>query len=96
MRGMSTFEKEYEDKGVHIVAVNVLEPEADGKAWAASSGLDYDFAWISEADRKALGIEMVPAQVLVDKDGKVVWTSSFTSIAGGPDAVRQALDTVLK
>lgn len=92
---MSDFEEEYRAKGVEFLTINAFEPFEKGKAWAEESGLH--FTWL-RAEREALeamGVKGVPTQILLDRDGKVLWTSSFSSIAGGADAIRQALDDAL-
>jgi hypothetical protein len=95
MRDMSGRKQDYKDRGVEIVAVNVFEDPQVVREWIASSGLDYRWAFADAAAREALGIEAVPAQVILDRDGKVAWTSSMTSLFGGADAVFAALDEAL-
>jgi hypothetical protein len=95
MRGMSEFEAEYEKKGVTFLCVNALEPPEAGRAWIETSGLDFDWAFADQPALDALGVKMVPTQLILDKDGKVAWKSSFGSITGGPEAIRTALDEVI-
>ena len=82
---MSDFEEEYKKKGVEFVAVNAFEDEEAGRAF------------IADADAlRALGVAMVPAQIIVDREGKVAWVSTMTSISEGADAIREALDDTLR
>ena len=92
---MSPREHEYEEKGVTIVAVNAFEDPAVGRAFMESGELDYTWAFADAETTEALGVATVPTQVLIDRDGKVVWTSSFTSLMGGADAVFEAIDAAL-
>ena len=95
MRDMSPREAEYADKGVEILAINAFEDPADGKAWIASSGLEFHWAFADQTFTDAFGVESVPAQILLDREGRVIWTSSFTSVAAGADAIFEALDAAL-
>ena len=45
---------------------------------------------------RTLGVKMIPAQIIVDRDGKVAWVSTMTSISEGADAIREALDEALR
>ncbi len=92
---MSPREAEYKAKGVEILAINAFEDVADGKAWIASSDLDLHWAFADESFTSAFGVETVPTQIILDREGKVVWTSSLTSLAGGADELFAALDDVL-
>lgn len=92
---MSPREPEYAAKGVEILAINAFEDPADGKAWIASSGLDLHWAFADEGFTEAFGVEAVPTQIILDREGRVVWTSSFASLTGGADAIFEALDAAL-
>jgi len=95
MRDMSPREQEYHDKGVEILAINAFEDPADGKQWMATSGLDYRWTFADESVTEALAVNTVPTQIILDREGKVVWTSNVTSVMGGADAVYEALDAAL-
>ena len=43
----------------------------------------------------ALGIGMLPAQIILDRDGKVIWTSGMHSLWNGAEGVRNALNAAL-
>jgi peroxiredoxin len=92
---MSEFEAEYEQKGVAFLAVNAFEDPARGRAFIAESGLDYRWLWADTAALEALGVAMVPAQIILDRDGKVAWVSGLFSVNEGAAAIREALDEVL-
>ena len=92
---MSDFEEEYRKKGVEFLAINAFEEEAAGRAFIAEAGLDYHWAFADSDTLRALGVEMIPAQIIVDREGRVAWVSSMTSISRGVDAIRDALDRAL-
>ena len=92
---MSTFEEEYEAKGVEILAVNAMEEPQLGRDFIAENDLDYRWLWADQAALDSLGVNMIPAQIILDRDGKIAWVSSLTSITAGPDAIRKALDEAL-
>lgn len=95
MRDMSPKEEAYRARGVEILAVNTLEDPADGKAFIAGSDLHLRWAFADETVTAALGVKAVPSQIILDREGKVVWTSSLTSLMGGSDAIFDALDAAL-
>ena len=95
MRDMSEREAEYTEQGVVIVAVNSFEDPQSGRDWIASSGLDYRWAFADKATTDACGVNTVPTQIILDREGKVVWTSGIGSVFAGADAIYEALDDVL-
>ena len=97
MRDMSPREHEYAEKGVEILAVNAFEDPSAGKAFIDGDGADLDLHWAfaDDAATEALGVKTVPTQILLDRDGRVLWTSSFSSLTGGADAVFAAIDDAL-
>lgn len=95
MRDMSPREEEYRAKGVEILAINAFEDPQAGREWIDASGLHFRWAFADAAMTEALGVETVPTQIILDRDGRVAWTSGFTSLMGGADAVYAALDGVL-
>lgn len=92
---MSPREEEYASKGVEILAVNAFEDPADGRAWIEQSDLHYRWAFADAAVTEAFGVATVPSQIILDREGRVVWASSLGSLAGGADAIFEALDDVL-
>ena len=95
IRGMGPVEGEYEKKGVAFLLVNGFEDEAPGRAFMAAVGKDRPWAFADAAALEALGVHMAPTQVLVDREGRVAWTSSFRSMHEGVPAFRRALDQVV-
>jgi hypothetical protein len=95
IRGMGPLEAEYEKKGVAFLLVNGFEDEAKGRAFMAAEGKDRPWAFADEAALKTLGIHVAPTQVLVDREGRVAWTSDFSSISEGVPAFRRALEKVV-
>jgi peroxiredoxin len=95
MRDMSQREEEYKAKGVEIVAVSVFEEQSVAREWMASSGLDYRWTFADDSVTEAFGVDAIPTQILLDREGRVVWTSSLTSVFGGADAVFAAIDEAL-
>jgi len=93
---MSDFEEEYKKKGVEFVAVNAFEDEEAGRAFIEASDLDYRWVFADADVLRALGVAMIPAQIIVDREGNVAWVSTMTSIGEGADAIREALDDTLR
>lgn len=98
MRDMSPREEEYAAKGVEILAVNAFEPVSAGKAFIDGDGSDLDLHWAfaDDAATEALGVKSVPTQILIDRDGYVIWASDFTTVAGGAEVVFAAIDALLE
>ena len=92
---MSPREAEYAEKGVEMLAVNAFEDPAVSKAWIAASDLDRHWAFADESVTDAFGVDTVPTQIILDREGKVVWTSSLSSLMGGADEILARLDEVL-
>ena len=92
---MSTFEDAYRAKGVAFLTVNAFEPLEAGRAFVKETDLHYTWLRAEAEALEALGVRGVPAQIILDREGRVAWTSSFTSVAGGAEALREALDQVL-
>lgn len=60
---------------LHVIAVNAFEDREVARAYAREGGLKLDFAFAPELV-EALGISRIPAKVLLDGDGRVVWVST--------------------
>ena len=93
---MGPIEQEYGKKGVAFLLVNAFDDAAGARAVIEMVGTDRPWAFADDAAVKALGVKMAPSQILVDKDGKVAWTSSFGSVFEGVEGFRKALDAVAK
>ncbi len=95
MRDMGPREAEYKAKGVEILAINVFEDTTESKAWIASSGLNLHWAFADETVTDAFGVSSVPSQIIIDREGKIAWTSSLSSLMGGADEILTQLDATL-
>ena len=93
---MGPIEQEYGKKGVAFLLVNAFDEPAGAKAFIEKNGKDRPWAFADETATKALGVKMAPSQILVDRSGKVAWTSSFGSVFEGVEGFRKALDGVAK
>jgi hypothetical protein len=93
---MSPLEEEYEKKGVAFLLVNAYDEPASARSFIGGAGKDRPWAFADEAALRALGVHAAPTQVLVDREGRVAWTSSFGTMSEGAGAVRKALDSLLK
>lgn len=93
---MSTLHAEYAGKRIRILAVNAFEPVDQARGFIEASSHPYEWMFAEKSATDALGIKAVPTQILIDPDGKVVWTSSLGSISQGVAGVRAALDTALR
>ena len=92
MRDMDTIKGDFKDQGVEFLAVNVFEDADAGRSYAESSGYDFNWVHADEDAVKRLGIQGIPALIVVDQNGSVVWRSGlFTPFLGGSD-LRRTLD----
>lgn len=92
---MSDREAEYQQKGVEFLAVNAFEDPEAGREWIASSDLHYRWAFADAATLESLGVNATLSQILLDREGKVVWVSDFGSVMSGADSIFDALDAAL-
>jgi hypothetical protein len=95
MRAMSEFEHEYQEQGVVFVAVNSFEPPERGRAFVDQTDLDYVWWWADRPTCAKLGVQILPTQIVLDRQGKVAWTSSMATLREGAPAIRRVLDEVL-
>ena len=93
---MGPVEEEYAKKGYAFLLVNAFDEPAPARAFMEKTGKDRHWAFADEAALKALGVKIAPCQILVDREGRVAWTSSFGSMTDGMAAIRRALDGVAK
>jgi hypothetical protein len=93
---MSQIQREYEGRGVVVLAVNVWEEEDAFRAFVEDS--EHDLRWVRASDEavKAFGLRGVPTYVLIDREGRVQWTSGFFSLFRGTAPIRENLDRVLE
>ena len=93
---MGEIEREYEAREVVVLAVNVWEEE--GVFHSFVEGTEHDLHWV-RADEETIepfGLGGVPAQLIIDREGTVRWTSGFFSLFSGTDTLRKNLDRVLE
>jgi hypothetical protein len=95
IRAMGPVEEEYGRKGVAFLLVNCYEDAAAGRAFMEKEGMDKPWAFADAAALDALGVHAAPTQVVVDREGRVAWTSSFGTLQEGVAAFRKALDPVV-
>ena len=93
---MGPVEQEYEKKGVAFLLVNAFDTPEGARKFIEATGKDRPWAFADEAALKTLGVKMAPCQILVDKTGRVAWTSSFGSVFEGVEGIKKALDGVAK
>jgi peroxiredoxin len=97
------FTKEYEDKGVKFIAINV-NPESldDMKKRAEEVGFNFVYAQDeSGASAKAYGARVTPHIFLIDKEGKVAYIGAFDDSPDDAskvkkDYLRDAVNAVLE
>ena len=89
-------EEEYGKKGVAFLLVNAFDEPGPARAFMEKTGKDRPWAFADEKACEALGVHMAPNQILVDRQGRVAWVSTFGSIFEGKEGFRKALDDVLK
>jgi hypothetical protein len=88
---MNPIKSEFEKSGVQFLAVNVYEEAEVARSFAETSG--YGFLWARTDDESMgrLGINAIPAVIVLDADGKVAWRSGLlTTVRRGND-LREAL-----
>jgi hypothetical protein len=93
---MSQIQREYEGRDVVVLAVNVWEEEGAFRAYV--EGSDHDLRWVRASDEavKEFGLRGVPTYLLIDREGRVRWTSGFFSLFRGTAPLRENLDRLLE
>ena len=66
MRVMNPMKSEFEDRGVEFLAVNVWEEPEGALKFVADRDWDYRWARTDDASIKRLGIESIPALIVID------------------------------
>ena len=101
---LNTFTKQYADKGVAVVAINVNTIEADKmpamKQRDKEKGFVYPYLWDpSQETAKAYGAKYTPQFFVLDQDRKIVYMGSFDDSPDGKNVtetyVADAVDAVL-
>jgi hypothetical protein len=92
MRDMNRIKKEFDGRGVQFLAVNVFDEVEVARDHVESSVYDFHWARADEETTSRLGIAGLPALIVVDGNGGVVWRSGLlTAFRGGSD-LRRALE----
>jgi peroxiredoxin len=94
------FNKQYKDKGVAFVAINVNTGEdlAKMKTRAEEAGFNFPYAYdASQTTAKEYGAQVTPHVYVLDKDRQVVYIGSFDDAQSNPKThfVKEVVDTVL-
>src|SRR6056297_2305787 len=101
---LNAFAKQYADKGVAVVAINVNTVEADRmpamKQRDQKKGLVYPYLWDpSQEIAKAFGAKYTPEFFVLDQDRRIVYMGSFDDSPDGKNVtetyVTDAVDAVL-
>ncbi len=72
MPHMETVSKEYKDKGVEVLAVNVGDSELQTKKFAEQYGLTFPIALdTSKEVENAYGVTNLPATFMINSEGKI-------------------------
>ena len=86
MRVMNPIKQEFEDRDVEFVAVNIWEEPEGALRFVDANPYEYRWARTDDASIERLGIESIPALIIIDENGDVVWRSSlFTMLRRGND-----------
>jgi peroxiredoxin len=94
------FTKEYKDKGVAFVAINVNASEdlQKMKQRAEEAGFNFPYAFDeSQATAKEYGAQVTPHMFVLNKDREVVYIGSYDDAQNNPKEqyVKNVVDTVL-
>jgi peroxiredoxin len=95
------FSKEYEDKGVKFIAINVNPESIDAmKTRAEEKGFNFPYTKDeSGASAKAYGAQVTPHLYVVDKEGKIAYIGAFDDNQDESKAkkayIEDAVDAVL-
>ena len=87
--------REYRDRGLTVLAVDMKEPKATVAAWVRKSGITFDVL-LDPADTtaRAYGVTVTPTVFLIGRDGKLLAKSIGTKRWTGPKG-RALLDAML-
>jgi len=70
-----------------FLAVNAFEPLEQALAFTAKTDLHYTWLRADKQALETLKIKAIPSQIILDRQGKVAWTSSLASLTKGADGV---------
>lgn len=92
MRAMSPMKNEFRAKGVQFLAVNVFDDLDTMERFVSSSDIDMTWLWGGPDAVEAYGVRSVPALLLIDENGTVVWKSGLRTVVTGASDLRAALE----
>ena len=92
MRAMSPMKKEFRANGVQFLAVNVFDDLETMERFVSSSDLDMTWLWGGPDAVERYGVRSVPALLLIDENGTVVWKSGLRTVLTGASDLRTALE----
>ena len=87
--------REYKDRGLTVLAIDMKEPKSTVAAWVRKSGVTFDVL-LDPADgaARAYGVTVTPTVFLVGRDGKLLAKSIGTKKWTGPKG-RALLEAML-
>ena len=87
--------REYRDRGLTVLAIDMKEPKATVAAWVRKSGITFDVL-LDPADTtaRAYGVTVTPTVFLIGRDGKLLAKAMGTKRWMGPKG-RALLDAML-
>jgi hypothetical protein len=92
MRAMSPMKNEFRVKGVEFLGVNVFDDLETMERFVSSSDLDMTWLWGGPEAVEAYGVSSVPALLLIDENGTVIWKSGLRTVVTGASDLRTALE----
>ena len=96
MRAMSPMKTEFRAKGVQFLGVNVFDDFETMKRFVSTSDLDMTWVWGGPDAVELYGVKSVPALLLIDENGKVVWKSGVRTVLTGASDLRAALEQTIR
>ena len=88
-------EAEYRKQGVEFLAIHSIDEHDAAREYIATTTFEPVWLFADAPALDALGIGMLPAQIILDRDGNVAWISGLHSLWDGVEGVRSALNAVL-
>jgi peroxiredoxin len=86
--------REYKDRGLTVLAVDMKEPKETVAAWVRKSGVTFDVLLDPGDAARAYQITVTPTVFLIGRDGKLLAKSIGTKRWTGPKG-RALLDAML-
>ncbi len=87
--------REYKDRGLSVLAVDMKEPKETVAAWVRKSGVSFDVLLDpTDSTARAYGVTVTPTVFLIGRDGKLLAKAIGTKRWMGPKG-RALLDAML-